>query len=561
MEELKGTYDLIIAGTGLTESLVSGCCAEAGKKLINFDKSTEYGGFLKTKGIHDFVKWANANGKIYTNNIERKLTSKVRNGAYAIDLFPIIVYSRDRIIEVLTNTKNFESLYVYLIDGLYFRTHDTFRVIPSSKSLIFTDSNLSLRQKRNVTKFISYFIPAEEYGHTIDTSDIQAKVESFKDKPFKDLLKSLHFDDDLSGAFEYFVASASKPLLTSEAVPRFRSFLSSFGRWGPTPFVEFAYGASESPQVFSRHSAVFGGIFVLDHYPQKVERDEENDELILTVDEIGEIRTKHLIASPEHLEGTGEQKLIANREVLILDRKMIDSDRSIAVISPGVYGNTHPIYIMQFDSVLKTCMDDQYVIHISSMGEIHDTVLKLLEEVRAASLKEKEEKKAAAKEKGEAETNQTTAEETDQNNEQKDETENKTEDKKDEEQHETQPEIDDPDDFIILHASFTLTENVPKPVKGVIPVISPSLDEVAMGTNYFVDAASDIVKEIFPDIAFYPKPTEVEIVIEDEPEKQNEEQATTEGEKPATTEETKETKEEEKPAATEETKKDEENNN
>lgn len=598
MEELKGTYDLIIAGTGLTESLISGCCAEAGKKLINFDKSREYGGFLKTKGIHDFVNWAKENGEIYVNNVEKKLTSKVRNGAFAIDLFPIVVFSRDKIIDVLNNTKNFQNLLVYLLEGLYFRTKDCFRLIPSSRSTIFSDSNISLRQKRNVTKFISYFLPAEEYGHKIDTSDIQAKVENYQDKPFKDLLKALSFDDDLSGAFEYFIASANKPLLTSEAVPRIRTFLSSFGRWGPTPFVEFAYGASESPQIFARHSAVFGGIFVLDHYPQKIERDEATDELILNVDDIGEIRTKHYIASPEHLEGTGEKKLIAHREVLLLNRKLIDSDRSVAVIAPGIYGNTHPIYVLQFDSVLRACIEDQYLIHISSMGEVHDTVLKLLEEARTASMKEKEElrqkraKEAAeAAEKAKAEKERQEAEAAKQAEEAKQTSEDKTaetpepaengeapqsteatnpaesnenENKKDEQKNENtnenaaepEPEIDDPDDFIILHAAFTLFENIPKQVKGVIPVISPSLDELVFGTNYFIESALEIVQNVFPDVQFYPKPTEVEINIEDDPE-QNEEP------KQEATENTQEGKQEETPASTEtsspeESKKDEE---
>ena len=106
---------------------------------------------------------------------------------------------------------------------------------------------------------------------------------------------------------------------------------------------------------------------------------------------------------------------------------------------------------------------------------------------------------------------------------------------------------------------------MPKPIKGVIPVVSPSLDEVAMGTDFFVDNAVRIMKDVFPDVEFYPKPTEVEISIDDDMEKkevatlkkkEDAEEKPAEEEKPAA-EEKKEAVEE-AASAPEEPKKDEE---
>ncbi|OHT16620.1 GDP dissociation inhibitor family protein [Tritrichomonas foetus] len=454
LSELQGEYDVIIAGTGLTESLISGCLAQSGKKLINFDKYLEYGGFLKTKGINDFITWVNEHGEFIVNRVEEKLGTNLRNGAYCFDIFPIAVFSRDKIIQILINSKGFESLTTYLIEGLFFRTKDSFRAIPSSKSSIFSEKSIPVRQKRAVMKFIAYFLPEEEYGHAIDTEEIEQKVEEYKDKPFNELLKALNFDDDLAQAFEYFVALARDPLLTKDAVPRIREFLNSFGRWGPTPFVEFSYGASESPQLFARHSAVFGGIFILNHFPQKIERDEDNDQLILTVDGIGTIKTKTLVASSEHLESTGESKFIGYREVLLTSKRLLDSDRAVSVIAPNVMGNEKPVYIFQFDDDLRCCQEGQYVIHFSSMAPIRDVVDKIASDIG--------------------------------------------------------------EDDLILRAAFTLTENIPKEIKGVYSVISPSVEEVAFGTNYFIEAAEKYMKETFPDVEFYPKPTEVEIVVEEE---------------------------------------------
>ena len=453
--ELQGDYDLIIAGTGLTECLVSGCFSQSGKKLLHFERSSEYGGFLKTKGIKDFIKWSKENGELIIDRIEEKLGSEVRNGAYCIDLFPLIYFSRDKIIDVLVNSNGFESVNAFLIDGLYYRSKEGFRQIPTSKSSIFSDKSLPLRQKRAVMKFVSYFLPPEEYGHAIDFEDIKAKVEEYNDKPFKELMDSLSFGDDLAGAFEYFVANASEPLITKVAVERIKKFLSSFGRWGPTPFITFSYGASEVPQALSRFSSVHGGLFILNHYPKQIERDENG--LVLTVDDIGTIKTKALVASPEHIESTGEEKFIANREVLLLSKKLLDCERSIAVIAPGVLGNEKPVYIYQFDGTLRCCQENEYLVHLSSTGELRSVCDKLAEEIG--------------------------------------------------------------DENIIFRTAFSLKENVPKKHECVYLVPSPSLNELSMGSNYFVDAAIEIVKQINPDIEFYPKPTEVEIVVE-EPQQQ-----------------------------------------
>lgn len=527
MEDLQETYDIVISGTGLTEQLVSGCLANARKNVINFDKNQDYGGLLKTKGIHDFVEWAQENGTIYTNNISKKLSPSVRNFSYEIDLYPLVVLSRDDLIDVLINSKTIDCLTTYLMEDLYFRTKDSFALFPSSKSTIFSNKAIPLRQKRILTKFLTFFLPSEDYGHTIDTSEIQTKYDEFQDKPFKDFLTALSFNSDLCGAFEYLLAMASQPLLTKEAVPRIRSFLSSFGRYGPTPFINFAYGASDIPQVFARYSAIWGTPYCLDEYPVKIERDEEKDELVLQFEQSGTIRTKIFIANPENVPSTGEKRFLANREILIMDRKMFESDRAIAVIPPGILNNTHPVYIFQYDNTLKCCENDKYLIHISSMGEVHEATKQLIEEIRIANDKEKLQKKQAkeAQPSKEDTTNETpstnpTNENTTTENPQNENT-TTTENAQNEnttttENHENEIE-DDPYDFIILHAGFTLTEDVPIQIKGMVPVPSPSLEQLILGTNYFVKEAAKIVHDLFPELEFYPPPTEVEVEVDEEP--------------------------------------------
>ena len=454
MNELKGNYDAVICGTGLTESLVSGCLSQAGKHVIHFDRE-EYGGCRVTKGINDFINWVGKNGEILVDNTEEKLKKPVRNSLYSIDLMPMTVFSRDDLIRVLINSNNFECVYLSLIDGMYYRKDCGFHSIPASKSAIFQDKTIPLKQKRAVMKFISYFFPQAEFGHLNDTENTKQLVKEYEEKPFSELLKKMGFDDDLVNAFEYFVALAPSDILTKEAVPRINEFCNSVGVYGISPLLAFNYGSSEAPQIFSRYSAVYGGTFVLRHVPENVTLNDEN-KFEMDVNEIGHIVSPLFIASPDNLIPTDETKLIAHREVLILSKSLVEGKGCfVGVIPPNMFDNEKPVYVHQFDSTLKYCDKDQYLVHFSSMCEIRNVVNSILEKL--------------------------------------------------------------PEDSIILRAAFDIKEPIPKPVKGTYVVPSPNIDELSFGTNYFLKQAKEIMNSIDPSISFYPKPTEVEILVDDEP--------------------------------------------
>ena len=53
------------------------------------------------------------------------------------------------------------------------------------------------------------------------------------------------------------------PSRLAENIARCRSYASSLGVYGATPFLSPLYGTGELPQAFCRLSAVFGGVFIL----------------------------------------------------------------------------------------------------------------------------------------------------------------------------------------------------------------------------------------------------------------------------------------------------------
>jgi Rab GDP dissociation inhibitor len=386
------------------------------------------------------------------NRVAERIGQNVRNSLYCIDRMPLAIFAQDELIQVLLNTNGTSSLSFFMVDGLYYRSDNSWNIIPCSKSAIFQAKSLSLKQKHTVMKFMSYCFPEAEYGHSSNTDYIAEKVTKFLDLPFADLLRDLGFDEGLRRAFEYLLALASDPLITKEAISRIRTFCTSIGRYGPSPLMFLGYGASDFPQIFCRFSAVYATTFVLGHYPL-TKQPADDGFLDMSVNEIGSIRARTLIATPDHLfESESPQRLIAHREVLLVTKPILEEARSVAVIAPNEMGNSRPVYVVQLDYSTHCCQAGEYVVHVSSLSEVRAIVDSLIED----------------------------------------------------------------DDSVIMRAAFDITEGSGEVDGQTIVVNSPTIEELSFGTNWFLEQTKEILGRIAPDVAFYPPTTEWEICIADE---------------------------------------------
>jgi hypothetical protein len=279
------------------------------------------------------------------------------------------------------------------------------------------------------------------------------KIEQFADRPFADLVADLELGSELGGAFEYSVAFASRPSLTRDVVPKIMQFCESFTRYGTSAFITNAYGASDLPQGFARYSAIYGGAFVLDHPPETVRR---ADDGLLEIDipGIGTVRTKHFITEPGAVLSTGERRLLGYREVLLLSAKLLPQDRAVGAVAPGMLGNELPVYVIQYDGVLKVCNPGMFLVHVFAMCDVKAVV-----DTFVAAM---------------------------------------------------------PQEAIVMRAAWVVTEPVPAPQEeGVVVVESPAVDDAVIGTEFFLNQAKSVLQKIAPGAAFYPAPAEEEVWIDD----------------------------------------------
>ena len=510
-QKLQGDYDYVIAGTGPIEAFLSAMIARTQKadghypKILHVDKLCAYGGFMQTWNLKDFREYLSTKGTIPIDKIDEyyKETGKTpRYSDFQFDSFPLTIYSRDKLIGILINSKNSEMAQISCYEGLYFYGTDSFRPVPCSKGSIVSDRSIPLKQKRVLMKFLQSVFPHEQYGHEQNTQEMDDLIKEYSDKPFAEFMNKLGFDDQLSGGFEYLVASAVKPLKTSEGVDRIRFFAESLGVYGQTPFITLHYGTSDLPQMFCRNSAIYRGIFALGQNIQEcslVDRDPsetpsqnsepsenpENDKPIfnetdtkvykLKIGKIGNVRARRVILGKGQIGG-GEKKLLFYRENIVLKEPLVSKPLSIAIIPPGRLGNEATVSLVQEDSSLYQVPRGLYLLQIWSKQEMDSVIDQLL--------KGKE-------------------------------------------------------DTILFRGKFILEEendiNVPD---GIFFTRAPSADDMSFGSNFYVDQTTELLEQILPGTPLFPPPTEVEIEVYDE-EPQKKVSNEKEGEKtPADTEKT-----------------------
>lgn len=56
------SFDLVVVGTGLPESIIAGAAAQAGKSVLHLDPADNYGAHWTTLQLDTFVEWAKRGG-------------------------------------------------------------------------------------------------------------------------------------------------------------------------------------------------------------------------------------------------------------------------------------------------------------------------------------------------------------------------------------------------------------------------------------------------------------------------------------------------------------------
>lgn len=167
-------------------------------------------------------------------------------------------YCNGKLVDLLISSNICRYTEFRAVDKVLTVLNGSLDIVPGSRADIFT-KKMSIVEKRLIMKFMTQCV---EYD-----KEESGEMNDFKEFPeegkFINLMKQQRLTDNLIHYILHSMCMGNETTTFKEGIERIRTYLTSIGRYGNTPFLFPMYGCGEIPQCFCRLSAVFGGIYCL----------------------------------------------------------------------------------------------------------------------------------------------------------------------------------------------------------------------------------------------------------------------------------------------------------
>ncbi|CCH44646.1 Rab proteins geranylgeranyltransferase component A [Wickerhamomyces ciferrii] len=262
-ESIPEQCDVVIAGTGLVESILAAALAWQGSNVLHIDSNDHYGDNTATLTIDQIKNWVvkvNKNEIIGFKNALLYIPSGnelFKSKDFGLDLTPKILFAKSDLLSLLIKSRVYKYLEFLPLSSFHFFENDNFEKMSNTKQDIFTNQSLSLLTKRSLMKFIKFAIDWEN----------QPQIwESYKKKPMEIFLNE-QFKLEKPQIWELIFSIGlcnNLKINTPEALLRIKRYLISFDVYGNFPVMYSKYGgAGEISQGFCRSAAVAGTTYKL----------------------------------------------------------------------------------------------------------------------------------------------------------------------------------------------------------------------------------------------------------------------------------------------------------
>ncbi|EPY49504.1 rab geranylgeranyltransferase escort protein [Schizosaccharomyces cryophilus OY26] len=281
----SNSFDVILLGTNLVNSILSSACSWANLKVLHIDENPFYGEVDGSFSLRDIIN-ISENGNLEVGNLRIKRSGDdalalqdvnievLEKGllpsfkGFTIELISKEMYAGGSLVELLSKTKIYK--YLLLKPQRSFRLYTSDQVwtkVPESRADIFNDKTLPLTHKRMIMRFMKFV-------SSVDDNQNQEKLKEWLSKPFQDFLKkNFELPRTIQEGIVYGLCqSLDSNISTQHALEKIKKYYQSFGTYGEYSYLLAMYGTgSELCQGFCRSSAVMGSTFMLAQKINKVE--------------------------------------------------------------------------------------------------------------------------------------------------------------------------------------------------------------------------------------------------------------------------------------------------
>ncbi|KAJ5372900.1 GDP dissociation inhibitor [Penicillium concentricum] len=291
METLSDTtWDVIIDGTGVSQSLLALALSRSGKKVLHIDRNQYYGGSDAAFSLDEAQEWAekvnkhehisfkdasifkhDASPSSEESGISPKLAS---SRAYTLSLSPYFLYARSQLMSALVSSKVFRQLEFMAVGSWWIYAPEQpdskngelgaekvlYRV-PGNREDVFAATHISMKSKRTLMRLLRHITKPNEDDASNEDEDMSMPLKDYLASKFS-VPEELH-NPLLSLSLSQL---SQQDTSASYAVPRIQRHLSSIGHLGAGFGAVIAKygGGAEILQAACRASAVGGGVYALD---------------------------------------------------------------------------------------------------------------------------------------------------------------------------------------------------------------------------------------------------------------------------------------------------------
>ncbi|TVU01632.1 hypothetical protein EJB05_52905 [Eragrostis curvula] len=417
------SFDVVICGTGLPESVLAAACAAAGKTVLHVDPNPFYGSlyasvplpsllpsFLSpgdaspvprlsppTSDSHTVVDLHRRN--IYSE-VETSGAAPEPSSRFTVDLVgPRVLYCADEAVDLLLRSGGSHHVEVKSVEGgsLLYWEGQLYPVPVSQQDVFNFNDAATLNRKEKLTeknvlnrffKLVKAHIAAAGEDGEGEASD---KIsEEDLDLPFVEYLKKQQLPPKMRAVVLYAIALADydqdadcceKLLTTREGIQTIALYSSSIGRFANAKgaFIYPMYGHGELPQAFCRCAAVKGALYVLQMPVSALLMDEERKNCLgarLTSGQ--DILCQQLILDPSYKvpildapsDGSDSNLLRkVARGICIISKSVKQDSSNLQIVFPPKSLEEQQIAairVLQLGSNLAVCPPGMFMVYLST---------------------------------------------------------------------------------------------------------------------------------------------------------------------------------------------------
>ncbi|KAG0365103.1 hypothetical protein BGZ54_006868 [Gamsiella multidivaricata] len=294
------------------------------------------------EAIHTLATWASAPESSATAaNFKAVSVSQIHSleefikatRKYNFDLSPKLLYSRGPLTNLLISSGIGKYLEFKLLErtAVYEALTDKVEMMPTSKEDVFVSKALSLKEKRLLMKFLQF---------AVDYENQKEVWRDYKNAPFTQFVQSAYgLTDKVLTAVVYAIGfDGNDNATTAEGLKSVKVYLQSLGRYGNSAYLCPLYGVgSELAQAFCRVSAVYGGIYMLQHKLEKHNVDKNANQWKSVVDHTGQtLQANQLICTREYLSTDMDAYIEARTYVFLISSRNIKSHVGVLLIKTNM---------------------------------------------------------------------------------------------------------------------------------------------------------------------------------------------------------------------------------